>query len=235
MTTPLMDAYVKRLIFICHKRGTFAMGGMSAAIPIKNDPTRNAAAMAKVEEDKVREVVAGHDGTWVAHPALVTVAKKVFDERMKTPNQIATAPGYVGASVSESDLLRLPDIPQGTAITSQGLRHGVGIVLAYTEAWLRGVGCIPLHNAMEDAATAEISRAQIWQWRNLGASTQDDGQLITAKRIADLVAQEVSGKSGGKWLLAAKLVEQMLNKNELDDFLTSVCYPHIVTNASSKL
>ena len=235
MTTPLMDAYVKRLIYICHKRGTFAMGGMSAAIPIKDDPSRNAAAMAKVEEDKVREVKAGHDGTWVAHPALVTVAKTVFDQHMKTPNQIASAPGYVGASIAESDLLRLPDIPHGVAITSQGLRHGVGIVLAYTEAWLRGVGCIPLHNAMEDAATAEISRAQIWQWRHLGASTQDDNQRITAERIADLVTQEVSSKSGGKWLLAGKLVEQMLNKNELDEFLTSVCYPHIVTTGSSKL
>ena len=236
-----MDAYVKRLIYICHKRGTFAMGGMSAAIPIKNDPSRNAAAMAKVEEDKVREVLAGHDGTWVAHPALVTVAKKVFDQHMgRTPNQINSAPCLVGASIREADLLRLPDnIPPGQAITSRGLAHGVGIVLAYTEAWLRGVGCIPLHNAMEDAATAEISRAQIWQWRHLGAATQDDGQLITAERIADLVQREVArqnSKGGGKWLLAGQLVESMLNKpDDLDEFLTSVCYPHIVTAGSSKL
>jgi len=243
MTTPLMDAYVKRLIYICHKRGTFAMGGMSAAIPIKNDPARNAAAMAKVEEDKVREVLAGHDGTWVAHPALVTVAKKVFDQHMgRTPNQINSAPCLVGASIAEADLLRLPDnIPPGQAITSHGLAHGVGIVLAYTEAWLRGVGCIPLHNAMEDAATAEISRAQIWQWRHLGAATQDDGQPITAERIADLVQREVArqnnSKGGvGKWLLAGQLVERMLNKpDDLDEFLTSVCYPHIVTAGSSKL
>lgn len=235
MTTPLMQAYVKRLIYLCHKRGTFAMGGMSAAIPIKNDPAANRAAMSKVEEDKIREVQAGHDGTWVAHPALVTVARRVFDEHMPPPtaNQITSQPGTAGASVTPDDLLRLPNIPHGQAITSKGLAHGIGIVLAYTEAWLRGIGCIPLHNAMEDAATAEISRAQIWQWRSQGASTQDDGQAITAARIAHLVEQEVamhsSSSNGGKWKLAGRLVEEMLNKAELDDFLTSVCYPYIVT------
>ena len=230
-----MDAYVKRLIYICHKRGTFAMGGMSAAIPIKNDSSANAAAMAKVEADKIREVKAGHDGTWVAHPALVAVAKTVFDQHMRASNQIESARCDAGASVTEEDLLRLPQVPRGTAITSQGLSHGVGIVLAYTEAWLRGVGCIPLHNAMEDAATAEISRAQIWQWRNLAVATEDDGRLISAERISDLVKQEVTSKSGGKWKLAGRLVEQMLTKNQLDDFLTSVCYPHIVTIGTSKL
>lgn len=243
MTTPLMEAYVRRLIYICHKRGTFAMGGMSAAIPIKDDPAKNKIAMDKVEQDKIREVLAGHDGTWVAHPALVTVAKNVFDKYMSpnTPNQIALAQGSVGATVAEADLLRLPDIPRGAAITSAHLEHGIGIVLAYSEAWLRGVGCIPLHNAMEDAATAEISRAQIWQWRHLGVSTQDDGQLITAERIASIVngqvAAKMNGAAGGKWLLAGRLVEQMLNAEHLDDFLTSVCYPHIVTttNTTSKL
>ena len=240
MTTPLMDAYVKRLIYICHKRGTFAMGGMSAAIPIKNDPAANDAAMSKVEADKIREVTAGHDGTWVAHPALVKVAKDVFDQYMRAPNQIQSAPCLAGASISESDLLRLPQIPRGVAITSAGLMHGVGIVLAYTEAWLRGVGCIPLHNAMEDAATAEISRAQIWQWRHLGVSTEDDHRLISAERIADLIHEEVSQQqqrngATGQWLLAGKLVEQMLTKPQLDDFLTSVCYPHIVSTTGSKL
>lgn len=235
MTTPLMEAYVKRLIYICHKRGTFAMGGMSAAIPIKNDPAANQAAMDNVEADKLREVRAGHDGTWVAHPALVTVALKVFDEHMPAANQIESNHGYAGSSVSEEDLLRLPRIPHGKAITSQGLTKGVGIVLAYTEAWLRGVGCIPLHGAMEDAATAEISRAQIWQWRSQGVSTQDDGQLISAERITALVKQEVNRQCGvqskGKWRLAGTLVQSMLNKEELDDFLTSVCYPHIITTA----
>lgn len=211
MSTPLMEAYVKRLIYICHKRGTFAMGGMSASIPIKDDPSRNAAAMKKVEDDKLREVLAGHDGSWVAHPALVTVAKNIFDKHMATPNQIETQPGVVGAAVTESDLLRLPDIPKEEAITSAGLKKGVNIVLAYTEAWLRGIGCIPLHDAMEDAATAEISRAQIWQWRHHKVSTQDDGQLITAERIYQLVDGEVSRRCGGdlnfgKWRLAGKLV-----------------------------
>jgi malate synthase len=233
MTTPLMDAYSKRVIYICHKRGTFAIGGMSASIPLK-DPAQNSIAMKKVEVDKIREVKNGHDGTWVAHPALVTLARDIFDANMKTPNQIESKPGRAGASVSESDLLRLPTISHGQAITSQGLERGVAIVLAYTEAWLRGVGCIPLHGAMEDAATAEISRAQIWQWRFHGVSTQNDGATITADRISSIVESEVNrqcggaGRSKGKWRLAGKLVENMLNKSELDDFLTSVCYPHIV-------
>jgi malate synthase len=215
MGTPLMDAYVKRLIFICHKRGTFAMGGMSAAIPIKNDPQGNAAAMKSVELDKLREVMAGHDGTWVAHPDLVTVARKVFDQHMRTPNQITSKPGLVGSSISEADLLRLPSIPHGQAITSSGLEKGIAIVLAYTEAWLRGVGCIPLHNAMEDAATAEISRAQIWQWRFQGVATQDNGQVISAERIAAIVQREVNRQCGGataskgKFRLAGNLVSQI--------------------------
>lgn len=261
MTTPLMNAYVKRLIYICHKRGTFAMGGMSAAIPVKNDPAANTEAMKRVEQDKVREVLAGHDGTWVAHPALVTVAKQVFDKHMANPNQIDTAAGIAGSHITESDLLQLPtDIPSSEAVTSDGLQRGVAIVLAYTEAWLRGVGCIPLHNAMEDAATAEISRAQIWQWRVNGVSTQDDGQIVTGYRISNLVEHEVKrqceGMNKGKWKLAGRLVcyfmltwcllcmlrrltvlalivflqvEQMLNGDKLDDFLTTVCYPFIMT------
>lgn len=235
MTTPLMEAYVKRLIYICHKRGTFAMGGMSASIPIKGDERANKAAMDKVAEDKRREVLAGHDGTWVAHPALVKVAKDVFDEHMKTPNQILENPGYIGSNVTEEDLLELPKIPQGDAITSNGLDKGIGIVLAYTEAWLRGIGCIPLHNAMEDAATAEISRAQIWQWRHHGVCTENDGAPITVDRIDEIVQKHVNNRlqSGneGKWKLAGALVSRMLNKDELDDFLTTVCYPHILATS----
>lgn len=177
--------------------------------------------------------MAGHDGTWVAHPALVKLAKEVFDQHMKTPNQITSNPGIVGSSVVEEDLLRLPQIPRENSITSDGLGKGIKIVMAYSEAWLRGVGCIPLNNAMEDAATAEISRAQIWQWRTQGASTQDDGLSITAERIAGLIQDEVSiqGPNNGKWRLAGALVEKMLNGPELDEFLTSVCYPYILTNA----
>mmetsp|Transcript_4860 Transcript_4860/g.6291 ORF Transcript_4860/g.6291 Transcript_4860/m.6291 type:complete len:543 (-) Transcript_4860:678-2306(-) len=238
MDTPLMKAYVQRLIYICHKRGTFAMGGMSAAIPIKNNPAANKEAMSRVEQDKVREVTAGHDGTWVAHPALVTVAKAVFDKHMPIPNQINQNPGSVGSQVTEADLLRLPSIPHGKAVTSKGLKHGVAIVLAYTEAWLRGIGCIPLNNAMEDAATAEISRAQIWQWCKHDIATQDDGAIITKERIRSLVKEEVARKGVvGKWDLAGKLVAEMLTKEELDDFLTTVCYPHILstTNEGDKV
>lgn len=236
MTIPLMDAYVKRLIYICHKRGTFAMGGMSALIPIKGDPVKNDIAMKKVEEDKVREVSAGHDGSWVAHPALVTVARTAFDKYMTSPNQITIKPGLVGSNVTEKDLLKLPsDIKYGEAITNKGLIHGVKIVLAYTEAWLRGVGCIALNNAMEDAATAEISRAQIWQWIKHNVQTQDDSQPITKERVSIIISNEVNQQCGGvsaskgRWRLAGKLVEEMLTKKELDEFLTSVCYPFIVT------
>lgn len=149
MDAPLMQAYVNRLIYICHKRGTFAMGGMSAAIPIKGDAKANEEAMARVEKDKLREVLAGHDGTWVAHPALVSLAKNVFDVHMPTSNQIDINPGLNGRFVTESDLLELPKVPHGEAITSNGLKKGISIVLAYTEAWLRGVGCIPLSNVSE--------------------------------------------------------------------------------------
>jgi malate synthase len=240
MTTPLMKAYVTRLIHVCHKRGTFAMGGMSAAIPIRNNPTANAAAIRKIEEDKLREVMAGHDGTWVAHPDLVAVARGIFDANMRGPNQIDCAPALEGARVTETELLELPIIPKSKAITSDGLNKGIAIVLAYTEAWLRGVGCIPLNNAMEDAATAEISRVQIWQWQFHQVPSEDDGVPITAERVRRLVHQHVvqemaSSKEGSQWLLAGKLVSDMLTKAILDDFLTSVLYPHILTTCYEKV
>lgn len=227
MKTPLMQSYVRRLISICHKRGTFAMGGMSAAIPVKNNPQKNKAAMQSVQQDKLREVLAGHDGTWVAHPALVKVAREIFDQHMPTPNQIhKTTPNQV----TEAQLLKLPQIPLQTAITSDALCNGIKIVLAYTEAWLRGIGCIPLNNAMEDAATAEISRAQIWQWRYHCQSTRDDNLVISSDRIIKLIKAEVKRQGRrGKWMLAGKLVEQMLTGEKLDNFLTTVCYPYIVT------
>jgi len=210
MTSPFMEAYVKRLVYVCHKRGTFAMGGMSATIPIKGDPAANAHAIKDVQTDKLREVLAGHDGTWVAHPALVSVARSIFDDHMPTLNQISRSMPD-GKHVTAAQLLELPKIPIGKAITSTHLKTGVLIVLAYTEAWLRGVGCIPLHHKMEDAATAEISRVQIWSWRYHQVKTQDDGVPITTERIKQLVRQELkskcsSGGDKGKWLLAGKLV-----------------------------
>ncbi|GMH83189.1 hypothetical protein TL16_g09515, partial [Triparma laevis f. inornata] len=236
MQSPFMEAYVKKLIHTCHKRGTFAMGGMAATIPIKNDPAANAKAMDDVKRDKLREVSAGHDGTWVAHPALVKIARDIFDKHMSSPNQISLVP-VEGGEVTEEQLLELPKVPHGTAITSHGLKHGVEIVLAYSEAWLRGIGCIPLNHKMEDAATAEISRAQIWSWQHHGVQTGDDNQVITKDRIRALVTQEVANQQqksdarGRKWLLAGKLVADMLTKDKLDNFLTSVCYPHVLTTA----
>jgi len=229
--TPLLRSYVDRLIYICHKRGTFAMGGMAAQIPIKGDPEANDAAMARIKKDKVREVLAGHDGTWVAHPALVSVAKSVFDSYMPTFNQIDKNPGLSGKDVTEIDLLKLQVVPKGKAITSEGLQKGVFIVLAYTEAWLRGIGCIPLNHHMEDAATAEISRAQIWQWKYHGVQTEDDGVVITAKRISKLVHDEVKrrtdGEDRGKWFLAGKLVS---TTNYLQRVFASFLLPLFLTS-----
>ena len=172
MQIKLMQSYVKKLVYTCHKRGTFAMGGMAATIPIKNDVGANTRAMESVKADKVREVMAGCDGTWVAHPALVKIAKDIFDKHMRSPNQIDRALDPEGENITENDLLELPKIEFGKAITSQHLVTGVKIVLAYTEAWLRGVGCIPLDHKMEDAATAEISRAQLWVWAKRNVKTQ---------------------------------------------------------------
>jgi len=189
------------------------MGGMAAALPIKDDVVANTEAIARVEKDKEREVLAGHDGTWVAHPAFVAMAKSIFDKHMPTPNQITTASCSIGETITEANLLELPSIPHGQAITSVGLKKGISIILCYTEAWLRGVGCIPLYNHMEDAATAEISRAQIWQWRYHEISTQDDNLTIDCDRIKRLIDAEVLERSkngvadgDGKWVLAGKLV-----------------------------
>jgi len=213
MDTPFMQAYVQRLIHICHKRGTFAMGGMAADIPIKNNPKANACVMEKIKKDKLREVMAGHDGTWVAHPVLVKTATEIFDSHMKSPNQIQRLP-KVGSDITESELIKVPVVKEGCAITTKFLRDGIFVVLAYTESWLRGAGCIPLRNKMEDAATAEISRAQIWQWQRHNVSTQDDKLAITKDRIKLLVKREVKQRCTefpkGRWLLAGNLVSRWI-------------------------
>ena len=229
MDCPLMKAYVARLIYICHKRGTFAMGGMAAQIPIKRDPEANRRAMLKIEQDKLREVLAGHDGTWVAHPALVPIAKAVFDQHMPTSNQIfhQRKKDDMSMIASEAQLLALPQVHVSKAITSQALEHGISIIINYTEAWLRGIGCIPMNHKMEDAATAEISRAQIWQWRYHNVKTQDDQMIVDEARIRKIVGQNIASKcklksnasyklnisnahlnsnGNGKWKLAGKLV-----------------------------
>ncbi len=176
MDKPFLKSYVDLLIQTCHRRGAHAMGGMAAQIPIRDDPQANEAAMAKVRADKTREALAGHDGTWVAHPGLAPIATEAFNAVMSGPNQLQVMRGDV--RVGAADLVRIPD----GAITEAGLRQNIRVAVQYIEAWLRGSGCVPLYNLMEDAATAEICRAQLWQWIRHEART-DDGATVTAERF----------------------------------------------------
>jgi malate synthase len=177
MEQPFLASYVRLLIETCHRRGAHAMGGMAAQIPIRNDATANAAAIDRVSKDKLREVKAGHDGTWVAHPGLVPVAMEIFNEYMPQANQIDRKPDDC-PPVTAANLL---EIPHG-AITQEGFLRNIEISLIYLESWLRGLGCVPIFSLMEDAATAEISRAQLWQWNRYRVKT-DDGVLIDTERI----------------------------------------------------
>ena len=172
MDRGFLNSYVELLIQTCHRRGVHAMGGMAAQIPIKGDPAANDAALEKVRLDKLREVRAGHDGTWVAHPGLIPVAREVFDVYMPTPNQIDVKREDI--RISAADLLA---VPRGE-ITEDGLRLNIDVGIQYLESWLLGLGCVPIYNLMEDAATAEISRTQVWQWLHHGAHL-NDGRKIT--------------------------------------------------------
>jgi len=226
MTVHFLASYVDLLIQTCHKRGIHAMGGMAAQIPIKNDPEANERALEKVRQDKIREVKAGHDGTWVAHPGLVGVAKQVFDEFMPQPNQIDRKREEV--RVTASDLLA---VPTGT-ITEAGLRLNVDVGIQYLEAWLRGNGAVPIYNLMEDAATAEISRAQVWQWARHGAKLED-GRPVTPQLVQETISQEL-GKmrdrigaerfEKGKFQVAADLFGKMMLSGEFNEFLTLPAY-----------
>ena len=180
MDRAFLRAYSLLLIQTCHRRGVHAMGGMAAQIPIKDDPAANEQALARVRADKLREVTDGHDGTWVAHPALVAVAREIFDAHMKGPNQLDRLRDDV--KVTRDDLLR---VHEGTR-TDAGLRHNVRVGVQYIEAWLRGNGCVPLYNLMEDAATAEIARAQVWLWVRYGVAL-DDGSVVTAERLRAVI------------------------------------------------
>jgi len=229
MTVHFLASYVDLLIQTCHKRGIHAMGGMAAQIPIKNDPVANDAALEKVRQDKLREVKAGHDGTWVAHPGLVDVAKRVFDEYMPQPNQIDRKREEV--HVTAKDLLA---IPPGT-ITEDGLRLNVDVGIQYLEAWLRGNGAVPIYNLMEDAATAEISRAQVWQWAKHGA-TLEDGRAVNPALVKRIIAEELDkmrARAGaekfekGKYRIAAELFEKMMLSGEFSDFLTLPAYDYL--------
>ena len=222
MTVHFLASYVDLLIQTCHKRGIHAMGGMAAQIPIKNDPEANEKALEKVRQDKLREVKAGHDGTWVAHPALVPVAKQVFDEYMPQPNQIDRKREEV--TVTAADLLQ---IPQGT-ITEDGVRLNVDVGIQYLEAWLRGNGAVPIYNLMEDAATAEISRAQVWQWAKHGAKL-DDGRPVTAGFVKGIIEAELArhGDGNGKFKTAAEIFERMMLGGEFNEFLTLPAYDYL--------
>jgi malate synthase len=226
MTQPFLHAYTQLLVKTCHRRGVHAMGGMAAQIPIKNDPEANRAALEKVRADKVREVTGGHDGTWVAHPALVPLAREVFDAHMPGPNQIHDK--REGVNVSALDLLRAPE---GTR-TMEGLRHNIRVGVLYIEAWLRGLGCVPLYHLMEDAATAEISRAQVWQWIHHRAAL-DSGEVVTAELVRRVIDEEMgslrdslSGArfDSGRFKEARGLFEELATAESLADFLTLPAY-----------
>jgi malate synthase len=226
MDRHFLNSYVKLLIRICHRRGAHAMGGMAAQIPIKNDPAANEAALEKVRQDKLREVRAGHDGTWVAHPGLVAVAAEVFDKHMKEPNQIHRQRDDV--DVKAADLLAIPE----GEITEHGLRWNIDVGLHYLGAWLGGNGCVPIYNLMEDAATAEICRAQVWQWVRHGARLED-GRTVTANLVRQTIAEELelarkrAGSEGfdeKRFAQAARLLEELMAGKEFPAFLTLSAY-----------
>jgi malate synthase len=223
MRSHFLASYVEMLIATCHRRGAHAMGGMSAFIPIKDNPDANAAALASVREDKLREVWAGHDGAWVAHPGLVPIVKSLFDTYMPHPNQIGRV---TPCSVSASDLLCAPV----GSITPEGLDRNVEVGLRYLTAWLGGNGCVPIYNLMEDAATAEISRSQLWQWARHGAR-QHDGTAVTPARIGALLdfhVEKLRGSAPESTLFtAASLYEEMVGAEEFPEFLTLRAYEHL--------
>ena len=228
MATHFMRSYSKLAIKTCHRRGVHAMGGMSALIPIKNDPEANERAMAGVRADKEREATDGHDGTWVAHPGLVPVAMQVFNEVMPGPNQIEKQLNTF--EVSAEDLLRVPE----GAVTDAGLRQNVAVGLGYVEAWLPGIGCVPLFNLMEDAATAEISRAQLWQWVHHGASLED-GKPVTVALCDEVIDEElarakrtVDAERYQAYEHAAFLMRELIKAPKFMDFLTVPAYARVV-------
>ena len=228
MTTPFMRAYSLLAIKTCHRRHAPAMGGMSALIPIKSDPVANEKALAGVRADKEREATDGHDGTWVAHPGLVPIALEVFDRVMPQPNQIdKQLPEYTATA---EDLLRPPTGP----ITEEGLRQNVAVGLGYVEAWLRGIGCVPLFNLMEDAATAEISRAQLWQWVHHHAML-DDGRAVTATLVNAAIDEELAVKRAQMtsdrytfYERAATLMRALIDAERFPEFLTLAAYAEVV-------
>jgi malate synthase len=230
MTAPFMRAYALTLVKTCHRRNAPAMGGMAAQIPIKNDPAANEAALAKVRADKLREVTDGCDGTWVAHPGLVPIAKAVFDEHMPTPNQYTRQRNDV--NYAAKDLL---DFEPERPITEAGLRNNISVGIQYLGAWLAGNGCVPVFNLMEDAATAEISRSQIWQWIRSPKGVLEDGRKVTVELFRKLLAEELpkvktylgeEAWQAAKYEQGAQLFDE-ITTGEYVDFLTLPAYERI--------
>ena len=234
MTAPFMRAYALLLIQTCHRRNAFAMGGMAAQIPIKNDPAANEAALEKVRADKIREATDGCDGTWVAHPGLVGIAKAVFDQHMPRPNQVHRKRDDV--KVSAGDLL---DFQPETPITEAGLRNSISVGIQYIGAWLAGNGCVPVNNLMEDAATAEISRSQIWQWIRSPKGVLEDGRKVTGDIIRKLLPEELAKArallgeetwKSGRYQEAAGLFEAITTSDDYVEFLTLPGYQWLTRN-----
>jgi malate synthase len=231
MTAPFMRAYALLLIQTCHKRKAFAMGGMAAQIPIKNDPAANDAATAKVRADKEREATDGCDGTWVAHPGLVGIAKEIFDKHMPGPNQVSRLRPDV--KVSAKDLLNFqPEAP----ITEAGLRNNISVGIQYIGAWLAGNGCVPVYNLMEDAATAEISRSQIWQWMRSPKGVLDDGRKVTRDMFRKMLPEELArvrrelgedAWKAGRYEEAAQLFDDITTSDNYVEFLTLPGYEQL--------
>ncbi|WP_037359450.1 malate synthase A [Schleiferia thermophila] len=226
METPFMDAYSRYVVQVCHKRGVHAMGGMSAFIPVKGKDQENIAAFEKVKQDKLREVKNGHDGTWVAHPALVSVAREVFDQYMPGPNQISSRSDE--QTITAAELLSPPKL----VVTEKGIRHNINVALLYIESWLNGVGAAALYNLMEDAATAEISRAQLWQWLRNKVVTEEGttfNELLYQKfkseelqKIRKLLGDDRF--ENGRFKVAEGILDQLVLEEEFVEFLTLPAY-----------
>jgi malate synthase len=231
MTTHFMKSYALLLVKTCHRRGIHAMGGMAAQIPVKNDEVANAEAFAKVKADKEREATQGHDGTWVAHPGLVPVALEAFDRLMPAPNQIASKKRD-DVQITAADLLKFePESP----ITERGLRLNINVAIQYVGAWLAGQGAVPIYNLMEDAATAEISRSQVWQWIRSPKGTLDDGRKITKPMVAAMIPEELQkvrdllgpAYGAGKYDDAAGIFADLVDNDTFVEFLTLPAYERI--------
>jgi malate synthase len=229
MTTHFLRSYSKLLIKICHRRNIHAMGGMAAFIPIKNDPVANDTAIAQVRADKEREAGDGHDGTWVAHPGLVPVAMEMFNRMMPAPNQIdRKLPDF---HATAADLLQAPP----GDITEAGLRQNIAVGLGYLEAWFRGTGCVPLFNLMEDAATAEISRSQLWQWIHHGCHLKDGRKVDVALCEAIIQEELAKAKRAGDsvryaaYQKAAQLMRDLITAPQFVEFLTIPAYQRILS------